>query len=791
MFRNYLKIAWRNLKNNPLFSTINIFGLSLGVAIALVLFVFVRHELGFDQQRNTTVPVYRVILHTTEASYEEVWANVPPVLAPTLKNELPGLKFASRILKNGFGENAYIHVGNTSYVEDELYWCDPEIVDILQIQLLSGNSNELHRPNTIALSQHAAERYFGTIDPLGKRLKVDNRTELEVVAVYKNQPKNSSYRFNAIGSFNTTPFSRNPGWGNASFETLVGFEKAISSHAVAQQLQKILDKHVPKEEQWYSFSLQPFEKIHLYSAGFSDSYAARIGDIREIINLSLLAIVILCIACINYMNLTTARSQKRSKEIGINKTLGANKSVLVAQFYIETAVITIISIGIGGCFAVLALPWFNQLTGQHLEQALLFNGASLFALSILWIILTLVAGSYPALYLSRFSPRSVLSPSQKQSGGALLVRKGLVILQFTASAILIVCVTIVYQQLGFIKNKNLGFESENVIAISTASIKDQKQFKALKSQFENLGQITSVAMAQGFPGMGVSLNSLYKNENDTKGIDIHTNMADSEIIDVLDLQLLAGKSLANIKHENDTTLQVVVNKKAIAYLGYSPEEAINKEIMINRKHTIVGVVDDFNFASLHAPIGAYAFTNSKREPKSYLLVRFKGFSPELLNLMETVFNRVAPDAVFDYSFLHNNIEKLYEKEQRIANTGIFFCILAIVIACLGLFGLAAFMTERRRKEISIRKVLGATITNIIKIISIDFVKLVLIALLIAFPMAFWLMENWLQNYAYSIDISWFVFAFSALLVFSIALATVGLQAVRAAIANPVKSLQAD
>ncbi|MGB5553546.1 MAG: FtsX-like permease family protein, partial [Flavobacteriaceae bacterium] len=310
-------------------------------------------------------------------------------------------------------------------------------------------------------------------------------------------------------------------------------------------------------------------------------------------------------------------------------------------------------------------------------------------------------------------------------------------------------------------------------------------------ELSTLPKVTAVASAQGYPGKEVSTNSIFRDDNDEQGRDIQTNVTDAAIIDVLNLKLLAGTRLPKTKQETDTIVEMVLNKKAVEYLGFTPEEAINKQVYINRKNTIVGVVDDFNFASLHEPIGAYAFTNGRTEPKSYALVRFTGFSKDILSQLEATFKKVAPESAFDYSFLDQTIEKLYEREQRTARIGILFCILAIFVACLGLFGLAAFMAEQRKKEIGVRKVLGASVLNITRMLSKDFVKLVLIALLIAFPLAFWLSDNWLQGFAYRINISWGVFAIAGLAALAIALFTVSFQAIKAAVANPVKSLRTE
>ncbi|MGB5555708.1 MAG: ABC transporter permease, partial [Flavobacteriaceae bacterium] len=462
MLKNHLKIAWRNLKTNRLFSAINILGLSLGIAITLVLFLFIRHELSFDQFYKGDSNTYRVLLNTEGEMFgQEVWAGSPAALAPALKTDIPNVARAARILKSGFGENAQVKAGDKNLTETGLFYCDTDIIDILKINITEGKQIDLDRPGTIALSQSTAKRYFGTSDVIGKSIKIDNRNDLEVIAVYEDFPKNSSYNFNAIASFASSVFFRNPRWSNASFETLVQFDQAISVTSIEQQMQQILDKNVDKEGQWFSFSLQPLEKIHLYSAAYQNSYAQRIGDIQEVKNLAFLAILILCIACINYMNLTTARSQKRSKEVGINKTLGAGNKVIVAQFYTETGLITFVSMALGVLLALVALPWFNDLTDQDFDQSIIFSLPAIMAFFLIWAITTLIAGSYPAFYLSRFSPKSALASAFAPGQSNEVVRKGLVILQFAASVILIVGILVVYQQIQFIGNQKLGFEPEN------------------------------------------------------------------------------------------------------------------------------------------------------------------------------------------------------------------------------------------------------------------------------------------------------------------------------------------
>ena len=794
MFKNHLKIAWRSLMTNRLFSVINILGLSLGLAITIVLFLFVRYELSFDSMYAQKENIHRVLIQTEGENGQETWATAPPALAPTAMTDIPDIKLAARMMKNDFGGTASVRANDENFTENSFFWVDGELLDIFNVEFVEGKSETaLARPNTVVLSESTAKRYFGNQDPLGKTIKVDGRYDLEISGVYQDFPNNSTLNCNVMATLSSLAWvTKNPSWYNVSFETycLLG-AKADPTTAAAKMMQ-LLDKNVDKEDQWYSFRLQPLERVHLYSASYSNSYASHIGDIGEVRNLSFLAILIVLIACINYMNLTTARSQKRSKEVGINKTLGASAGSLVARFYTETGLITLLSMVVGVLMAVAALPLFNAIAGQNLDGSLLLNAEFLGAFFIIWITTTLISGLYPALYLSGFSPMSVLQNSNGRGKSNGNIRKGLVILQFATSVILIVGILVIYQQIRFMQQQKLGFDPENVVAISITGVSGKENAEALEQEFKRLPNVTSVAMAQGFPGIDVSGRSLRRKGDERDGLNIQTNVADAGIVDALGLTLLAGRTLPETKQEGDTLVQVVLNKKAIDYLGYSPEEAIGKEVEIGVINTIVGVVEDFNHESLHVPIGAYAFHNNKGEPKSYLLVRFN--STELsrtLQLFENAYKDVAPESAFDYSFLDKNLEKLYEREQRASKVGILFCGLAIFVACLGLFGLAAFMAEQRKKEIGVRKVLGASVLNITRMLSKDFIKLVLVSLVIAFPIAFWLMERWLQDFAYRINIGWAVFAIAGCSAICIALLTVSFQSVRAAMTDPVKSLRSE
>lgn len=793
MFRNNIKVAWRNLKASKLFSTINIVGLSIGLAIVMLLFLFISHERSFDTMYPKKDRIYRVLLETNGDFGFETWASAPPITALAMKEQVTNVESAARLLKHNFGRPASLRVGDQNFTEDFFYWVDKELLTIFDIGLVEGDAaRSLDRPGTVILSETAAKTYFSNENPIGQTILVDNNLELEVTGVYKDFPENSSLDADIMASSNGSWFHERKSWGNASFETYCLLKDNVSEDATLAQINQLLEENVPKEDRWYTFGLQPLENVHLYSASYGNAYTSRVGDIHEVRNLSYLAILILLIACVNYMNLTTARSQKRSKEVGISKTLGASSESLVGRFYAETGLITAISIALGVALTLLLLPSFNSLTNQHLTMDLLLTPTFVLASLGVWLVTTLFSGLYPSLYLSRFLPKEILSPSLKRGKGNVVIRKGLVVMQFAASTALIVGVMVIYQQTKYIQNKNLGFAADNVMAISVGGLRGEENKDALLQEFKNLSEVTAVSMAQGYPGMDVSGRTIRRKETDQQGLNIQTNVADAGIVDALKLQLLAGSSLPRSKSENDTLVEVVLNKKAVDFLGFSPEEAIGKEIYIGIPNTIVGVVEDFNYESLHQPIGAYAFHNSPSEEKSFMLVRFK--SGDLVNTLadlKNTFTKVVPSLDFNYSFLDQSIAKMYVREKRAGQISIVFCLLAIFVASIGLFGLAAYTAEQRRKEIGIRKVLGASVATISQMLSKDFAKLVFVALLIGFPVAYLSMERWLESFAYRIDIQWWVFAIAGTLALGIALITVSFQSIRAALANPTKSLRSE
>lgn len=793
MLRNYLKIAWRNLWADRKFSVINILGLAIGLAITLLLFLFVTHERSFDTMYAKKEQIHRVLLQTEDEGVQETWPNCPAALAPALVQDIPEISTVSRMFRHDFGATAFIQADNRQFTEPDLYWADAEFFDIFDISFKEGSAaTALTKPNTVVLSQRSAERLFGQQSPMGKTILVDNASELEITGVYEDFPTNSSLDAGMIASFRSTNFYKRPSWGNASFETYILTNNGAERTAILPKIQSVLDKNVPKENQWFTFDLQPLEQVHLYSGGFDDSYSSRDGDIKEVQNLTLLALLILTIACINYMNLTTARSQKRTKDVGISKTLGASTRSLMLRFYTETALITGMAIVLGIGLTIIGIPFFNEITDRSMQAREIFTPTFIGLLLVVWGLTSIVAGSYPAMYLSRFSPKEVMQPSSKKGGMATLVRKGLVVAQFAASVMLIVSVVIIYQQMNFIQKQDLGFNPNQVIAIDAGVAVQNKTSHAVLNKFKENPFVSNASLAQGYPSKGVSGRSLRRNENDESGIKLKTNRSDHTVIDVLQLELIAGQPLPKIKQQGDTITNVILNTKAVAYLGLTPEEAIGTKInaQLGNNAYVRGVVNDFNYTSLRSSIGAYAFHDGRGERKNFLLLRFNGQNiASALDSFEADFKTMVPNSPFSFSFLDKSTEALYAAERRTAHIGLIFSILAIFVACLGLFGLAAFTAEQRDKEIGIRKVLGASVLGITKLLSVDFMKLVAIALIIAFPLAYYLMTNWLQEFAYRISIGWLPFIFTALCALTVALLTVSLQSIKAALRNPIGALK--
>ncbi|CCG98110.1 Macrolide export ATP-binding/permease protein macB [Fibrella aestuarina BUZ 2] len=805
MFSNYLKIAWRSLLKNRLFTLLNSLGLAIGLAVALMLLLYATDELAFDKHHRNADRIARVNLNVSFDGQTQQWGNAPNMVGPTMKAQLPGVENQVRLLRHNFGQTAFVNSANREFAETKLYWADSTLFSVFDVPLLLGNpATALAGPNRVVVSQNTAHRYFGTQNPLGKILDVDHKHPLEITGVYPDLPATSSLDADLIGSFASVKWASEPSsqsWSNASFETYLLLRPNANVAQLERQMEAIVAKNVPKDNRFYSLYLQPLADIHLHSANLNNVSSTRIGDARQVTILLLLAVVVLLIACINYMNLTTAQAQVRAKEVGINKVVGATRSQLIGRFYAETVLVVLVSLLLGIGVVIACLPLFNNIADKSLSVWTLLTPRMLLSLLGLGVGISLLAGLYPAFVLSGFSVRGLLQSSFRAGSGGGFLRRSLVVTQFVASLVLIISTLLFYRQLQFIQHRKLGYNPTQVVAITTAAAQNPDQVQALSNDLRALSSVDDISRVQVYPGGGGSGRSLSKPLDDGSQLQITSNRANSTFIKVLGLKLLAGKTLPAAKsdqpdtdNETDTTIQVVLNKTAVDFLGYTPEQAIGKIApgLFENRAEIVGVVDDFHFESLHKPIGAYAFHNANTERRSYMLAKVRTQNlPETMRQLEATYRKNLPNSAFEFTFLDTYLNTLYRSEQRMAQVVLIFAGLAILIACLGLFGLATFTAEQRTKEIGVRKVLGASVGSIVALLSKDFLKLVLIAIVLAIPLAWWAISSWLADFAYRIDIEWWVFAGAGALVVFIALLTVSFQSIKAALMNPIQSLRSE
>ncbi len=798
MLRNYFKIAWRSLVKNRLFTLLNGLGLAVGLAVALLLLLYAKDELAFDRFHRNADRIYRVGLTATFDGKSMKWGNAPNVVGPTMNAQIPDVQAQVRLLRHNFGQTAFVSTTNRQFAEKTLYWADSSLFSVFDVPLVLGNAaTALAGPDRVVLSQSAAQRYFGAENPLGKVLDVDHNLHLEVTGVFADFPTTSTLDADLIGSFASVKWASNPtnqSWSNASFETYLLLHPQANIPAVERQMAAIVVKNVKKEDRWYALWLQPLTDVHLHSADLTNTNTTRVGDAKQVNILLILAVVVLAIACINYMNLATAQAQVRSKEVGINKAVGATRAQLVGRFYAETVLVVGGAILLSLVFVAVGLPFFNNLAGKTLAFSALLTSGMVLSLLGLGVAIALLAGLYPAVQLSAFSPRHLLNATFRRHSREGWLRRTLVVAQFTASLVLMISTLIFYRQLQFIQQRKLGYEPSQVVAITTAAAQNAAQIDALTNAYRNLSAVESVCRAQVYPGMGGSGRSISKPNDKKSSTFINTNRVGPEFVQTLGLKLLAGRTLpTTAKAPTDSTVQVVLNKTAVAFLGYTPEQAIGKKAPDVFEHTeIVGVVDDFHFLSLHQPIGAYAFHNADTENRPFLLVKIQTRNlPETMRQLEATYRKTVLNSAFEFTFLDQFLDGLYRAEQRTARVVLVFAGLAILIACLGLFGLATFTAEQRTKEIGVRKVLGASVPSIVALLSKDFLKLVIVALVVASPLAWWAMTGWLRGFAYKIDVEWWVFALTGLLAVVVALVTVSFQSVKAALMNPVKSLRSE
>lgn len=796
MIRNYFKITWRNIKSNKLFTTLNVSGLAIGLCVCIILFASISYQLSFDHMYKNAKQIYRVNAQTSEKFDYKVWPQLPNAVGPALLQNIPQVKDMTRLLKHDFGATVSLKSENNNFVEKGLYMADKSVFTIFDFHFIEGNAvSAFQQPKSIVLSQSAKKRLYGKEPAAGKIIYINNKDTLHVSGVYQDLPENSIIDCDMVYNIMDSWAGKNVSWSNASFETYCLIQPGADLKQIEKQVTSLFDKNVSKEDQYFTgFLLQPLTSIYLYSSEFRAGYSGRLGNIATVKTLLFLSLLVLAIACINYMNLATARSQKRAKGIGVNKVMGAGRRQMLLLFYVETAVLSLIAIIAGYLLSFIIQPLFYDITGVELKASALYSAPILFSLFGIWFLVTLIAGSYPAFSLSRISPLVLMSKLKKKHYVADFIRKGLVVFQFASSIILIIGVLVILQQMNYIRTKNLGYNPKGVVAISLKAARDN-QVSVFSEDLKNLNTVKSVSPAQSVPGDVESGRTVKKSAEDKEGYPVKTCRTDGSIINTLQLSLAAGTSLP--QSPGDSTCYFIVNESLVKYLGFeTPQQAIGSYISTQMlgKGMVTGVVKDFHYQSLKNEIGGYIYYTMKKAPESLktLLIRYDSQDlPKLIQQIQGLFKRDVPDAAFDYQFLDTHVQNLYLSEEHTAKTATAFSLLAIFVACLGLFGLAAFTAEQRIKEMGIRKVLGASVSSIATLLSGDFLKLVFISILLASPIAWWLMNQWLMDFNYRIQMSGWVIAMAGSIAIIIALLTIGFQAIKTALANPVKSLRTE
>ena len=787
MIKNYLKTTWRNLLNNKAFSFINITGLALGMICSLLITLWLKDELMMDKFHANNKRLYRVMENQSYSGSISTFASTPGILAENITKDIPEIKMASQFL---WEEEPLFTVGNT-YDKEKGRYAQKDFLKMFSFKLAKGDpATALAQPDAIVLSKKLAAKYFKKENPIGKVIKIDNKDNVIVTGLLEDIPETSSIKFDFLMSYERWLKQNEWGkeWGNNGPRCYVLLSENTSVDKVNAKIKNYI-KTKNKDSNVELF-LQNFGESYLYSnweAGKQNG-----GRIEYVRIFSIVAVIILLIACINFMNLATAKSLKRSKEIGVRKVAGARRRQLIAQFIGESLFISFLAMCLSIIAVLLILPLFNSLTEKHLTLSIM-DYSSIGLVLILTIFTGLIAGSYPALFMSSLNPITVLKGKLKLNSGANYFRKGLVIFQFALSVILIMGMIVIFKQISYINNKNLGYNKENLLYMPLEGALG-KNFETFKQELVRQPGIKSVTSAQSNPlEVGSSTMGVrWPGKDTTQLLLFNSNPITYDYIKTMGIELVGGRDFST-QYGMDT-MNYLINEAAAKKIGY--KEPVGKELtMWGDKGTIIGVMKDYHTNSLHVAIEPLILRLFKKSWNSYwgnIIIRTEaGKTKEAVAGMEKTFKTFNPGFPFRYYFTDEELRNNYKAENTVSKLSRYFAFLAIFISCLGLFGLVMFTAEQRTKEIGIRKVLGASVTGIVQMLSKDFLKLVCISFAIGFPVAWWAMTKWLQNFQYRIPISWWMFVIAGLAALLIALITISFQAVKAARSNPVKSLRTE
>jgi putative ABC transport system permease protein len=807
MIRNYIKTAFRSLRKNKGFTAINILGLALGLATCLLIVLYVVDELSYDRYNAKSDRIYRVNEDLKLGENNVLYAVCMPPLAKTLKAEYPYVENAVRLKNAG---TSHVKKGNFNISENKIAFADPSLFDVFTLPMINGNpASALMEPNSVVVTETTAKKYFNSTNVVGKTLLFNDNTLCKVTGVIKDIPKQSHFNFDFFISMSSWPDSRSNEWLRSDYNTYVllkdpsdakkleaSFPELLKKFSGAQmqaQLNMSIDAF-EKSGSFFRMNLIPLTDIHLHS-----NRSGELGPnstTQYVYIFSAIAIFILLIACVNFMNLSTARSANRAREVGVRKVLGSPRKYLIAQFLTESILVTFIATVIAFIAAVALLPLFNQLSGKEI----LINTQSLVwmvpCLLFIVVFIGALSGSYPAFYLSAFQPIDVLKGKLVAGFKGGWLRSFLVVFQFSISIFLIIGTLVVYNQLNYIQTKNLGYNRNQVLIVQNI-FELQNQAKIFKQEVKEIPGVINATMTGFLPTSNWKSTAIYFKDAslDQKRSMFPQNWEiDEDYVSTLGMKMASGRSFSRDMQTDSTG--IVINESAAKFLGFN--NAVNKILYKSlggkqsldnvKKYHVIGVVKDFNFSSLRENVGPVVMTLAENNGALSIRVNTANL-PTLLSQIKDKWKGLSPNVQINYSFMDQEFDASYRTEQLTGKIAIVFTTLAIVIACLGLFGLAAYAAEQRTKEIGIRKVLGANVSAIVSMLSKDFIKLVFISILISSPLAWYLMTKWLQDFAYRINIQWWVLVLAGVAALFIAFITVSFQSIKAAIANPVDSLK--
>jgi predicted permease len=784
MFKNYIKTTLRSLWTNKTYSFLNIFGLAIGIACAGLIFLWIEDEVNYDSSFANKDRLGQIMTNQTYDGVTRTFWSTPGPLAPAIVKELPGIANACRMS----GTKPLFALGDKAIYEQGFY-ADSAFLNMFTLQFTAGGAQgALRNVQSVVISEKMAKQFFGNDgNVIGRNLKVNDKDEFQVTGVFKDLPANSTLQFEWISPFEI--FRKDNDWlqywGANGPQTHVQLTPGADFDAVNKQLAGFIHAKDNKiSTQPILLAMKDWRLRNNFVGGKQTG-----GRIEFVRLFGIIAWIILLIACINFMNLATARSEKRAREVGVRKVMGAGKGRLITQFIGEAMGLSVLSVLAGLAIISLVLPFFNVLVEKDLSLGL-SNPVHWMALVVIALVCGLVAGSYPSLYLSSFNPIYVFKGMKMKSGGATTIRKGLVIFQFSVSIVLIICTVLVYQQVQHIRNRDLGYQKNNLLDMKLTG-RMQENFPAIRQDLLNTGVVENAALcsSESLHTSDNSSNYSWEGKDPNSSILISRRPISPEYVATMGMQVTEGRDFyADGKSDSSN---ILITETMARLLGKG--SAIGKIIRQgDQSYNVVGVIRDYLYGDLYGKPDPVIFF-SRTKGTRYLYIRYKAQtqSDEALAKIAAVLKKDNPAYPFTYSFVDDQFDNVFKSETLIGSLSGIFAVLAIIISCLGLFGLAAYTAERRIKEIGIRKVLGASATRITSLLSKDFLQLVAISCIIAFPVAWWAMHSWLQNYAYHIEINWWIFIIAGCLAIFIALITVSFQAIRAAIANPINALRRD